>query len=146
VLVELGCFLIISTPKHTISFVDDLIWFQLLLNIGVVGHIGIFLGLPILVINRCLIKWDALLNLRLKLLGWLLLWVVYILDDLVGSSRQLIRIDCVVDIRYVLRACLTLSVLAILRHLKRLWLLALRLLLVRCLLFILVELLPHYLS
>jgi hypothetical protein len=97
-----------------------------------------------------MVERDTLLDLGLQLLRWLLLllpWVVHELNYLVSGRCQLIRIDCVVYVRYVLGTCLGASLLVrLLIHLKLLWLLLrllLLLLLVRGLLLVLVELLSH---
>jgi hypothetical protein len=91
-----------------------------------------------------MVKRNALLHLGLELLSWLLrllpLAIVHILNYLISGRCQLIRINRIVNIRYVLGPSLRASLLLV--HLK-LWLL---LLLVRGLLLVLVELLAHYLG
>lgn len=91
-LLLLFIFIIISTPKHTITFINNLVWFQLFLNLWKRGGIELSLlwspSLIFTISSRRRIKRNPLLQLRLQLLWWCVLSLAIVdeLDYLVSCS------------------------------------------------------------
>lgn len=107
-LVELVLFFIISPSEHAIAFVDDLVRFQLFLNIWKSRGIEFSLWSARLVFAAILrVKGDALLQLGLQLLRWWILLALAEVDELdylVGCGCKLVCVDCVVNVCDVLGA------------------------------------------
>ena len=141
-LIKLNGLLFISSSKHTISFVYYFVGLQLFLDVRKVGNIELFFWSASLVFGMG-VKWNSLLDLRLKLSRRLILIVIYILNYLVVSSCQLICIYRIVNVCDVLRSLPSWGLRGLLVRLKRLLRLRLRGL---GLLLVLIELLSHNFS
>lgn len=118
-LIKFVCLIFISTPKHTISLVDYFVRLQLFLDVRKVGYIELFFWSTRLIF-RMGVKWNSLLHLRLKLCRRLILIliVIYILNNLVVSSRQLICVYCIVNVSDVLRSLASRGLRGLLVRLK----------------------------
>ena len=136
-------FFLITSPKDTISLIDNFVGLQLLLNVRKVGNIELLLR-PSSLILTMRVERHPLLHLWLQLRRWLILVVVYVLNYLVSCCRQLVSVYGVVDVRYVLRAIATLR--ALLVYLKLLLLGRFWLVLGSLCLLVLIELLTHDVS